>query len=160
MKIEKDKVVQFRYTLTDSNQQQLEQSDPKVPMGYLHGHNNILKGLENALDGKQKGDSFSITLEAKDAYGDIQPNSEQRIPIKHLQGAKKWKAGMIGAVQTEQGRRQVTVLKAGKFMVTVDFNHPFAGRTLTFDVDVLDVRDATAEEMIHGHSHGAGGHHH
>ena len=160
MKIEKDKVVQFRYTLTDSNQQQLEQSDPKVPMGYLHGHNNILKGLENALDGKQKGDSFSITLEAKDAYGDIQPNSEQRIPIKHLQGAKKWKAGMIGAVQTEQGRRQVTVLKAGKFMVTVDFNHPFAGRTLTFDVDVLDVRDATAEEMSHGHSHGAGGHHH
>jgi len=160
LKIEKDKVVQFNYKLSDSNQNQLEQSDSKVPMAYLHGHGNLLKGLENALDGKEVGDSFSITLEPKDAYGEFQDNAEQRIPMKHLQGAKNWKKGMIGVVETKQGRKQVTVVKAGKFMVTVNFNHPFAGKTLTFEVDIVDIRDATAEEVTHRHAHGAGGHHH
>ena len=80
--------------------------------------------------------------------------------MKHLQGAKKWKKGMVGVVQTEQGRKQVTVVKAGKFMVTVDSNHPFAGKALTFEVNIVDIRDATAEEINHGHAHGVGGHHH
>jgi len=160
MKIEKDLVVQFSYKLSDTNQQQLEQSDEKVPMAYLHGHGNLLSGLEKSMEGKSAGDKFSVTLEPADAYGEIKDNSEQRIPMKHLQGAKKWKKGMIATVHTEQGRKQVTVVKAGKFMVTVDFNHPFAGKTLTFDVDVVDVRAATGEEITHGHAHGAGGHHH
>jgi len=160
LKIEKNKVVQFNYKLSDSNQNQLEQSNAKVPMAYLHGQGNILKGLENALEGREVGDTFSVTLEPKDAYGDIKPNSEQRIPMKHLQGAKKWKKGMIGVVETEQGRKQVTVVKAGKFMVTVDSNHPFAGKTLTFNVDITDIRDATVEEITHRHAHGVGGHHH
>ena len=160
MKIEKDKVVQFKYKLTDAEQQTLEESDAKVPMAYLHGHNNLLSGLEEAMEGKESGESFSVTLEPAKAYGEIRPDSEQRIPVKHLQGAKRWKKGMIGVVHTEQGKRQVTVVKVGKFMVTVDFNHPFAGKTLTFDVEVADVRDATNEEVAHGHAHGVGGHHH
>lgn len=160
LKIEKNKVVQFNYKLSDSEQNHLEKSDSKVPMAYLHGHGNLLRGLENALDGKQVGDSFSITLEPTDAYGELQPNAEQRIPMKHLQGSKKWKKGMIAVVKTEQGQKQVTVVKAGKYMVTVDFNHPFAGKTLTFDVVVSDIRDATAEEITHRHAHGVGGHHH
>jgi FKBP-type peptidyl-prolyl cis-trans isomerase SlyD len=160
MIIEKDVVVQFSYTLSDTDNQQLEASDDNVPMAYLHGHNNLLSGLERAMEGKKAGDSFKVTLEPADAYGEIKGNSEQRIPTKHLQGAKKWKKGMIGVVHTEQGRKQVTVVKVGKFMVTVDFNHPFAGKTLTFDVSVVDVRAATGEEIAHGHAHGVGGHHH
>ncbi|WP_444994483.1 FKBP-type peptidyl-prolyl cis-trans isomerase [Aliikangiella sp. IMCC44359] len=160
MKIEKNTVVQFSYKLSDDKQTMLEESDNKVPMAYLHGHNNLLSGLEKAMDGRSAGERFSVTLAPDEAYGEIKPDAEQRIPVKHLQGAKKWKKGMIGVVHTEQGRRQVTVIKAGKFMVTVDFNHPFAGKTLTFDVDIVDVREATTEEIAHGHAHGVGGHHH
>ena len=160
MHIEKDTVVQFKYRLSDVEDKELESSDDKVPMAYLHGHNNLLKGLEAEMDGKQKGDSFTVTLAPEDAYGAIKPNAEQRIPVKHLSGAKKWKKGMVGVVHTEQGRKQVTVVKVGKFMVTVDFNHPFAGKTLKFDVEITDVRKATGEEIAHGHAHGPGGHHH
>ncbi len=160
MIIDKDTVVQFSYKLTDTNQQQLEESDEKTPMAYLHGHDNLLSGLEKAMTGKKAGDKFSVTLQPEDAYGEVKENNEQRIPTKHLQGAKNWKKGMIGVVHTEQGRRQVTVVKVGKFMITVDFNHPFAGKVLTFDVDIVDVRAATGEEVAHGHAHGAGGHHH
>ena len=160
MKITKDTVVQFTYKLSDTEQKQLEKSDDKVPMAYLHGHGNLLKGLEKAMDGKAIGDKFSVTLEPADAYGEVKDNAEQRIPVKHLQGAKKWKKGMIGVVHTEQGNKQVTVIKSGKFMVTVDFNHPFAGKVLTFDVEVVDIRPATGEEIEHGHAHGVGGHHH
>ncbi|WP_196138469.1 peptidylprolyl isomerase [Aliikangiella sp. G2MR2-5] len=160
MKIEENKVVQFKYRLSDVNDNLLEESDEKVPMAYLHGHGNILKALEKKLEGKGIGDSFSVILEPDEAYGDVKPDAEQRIPVKHLQGARNWKKGMIGVVQTEQGRKQVTVVKVGKFMVTVDFNHPFAGKTLKFDIDILDIRDATNEEVAHGHAHGPGGHHH
>jgi len=160
MNIEKDVVVQFSYKLTDTNQRQLEQSEDKVPMAYLHGHGNLLSGLEKAMAGRTAGDQFSVTLEPAEAYGELKDNSEQRIPVKHLQGAKKWKKGMIGVVHTEQGRKQVTVVKVGKFMVTVDFNHPFAGKVLTFEVEIVDVRAATREEIEHGHAHGVGGHHH
>ncbi len=158
--IEKNKVVQIKYQLSDASDKVIESSDPQVPMAYLHGHNNMLKGLEAELEGKKVKDKFSVTLAPEEAYGEIKPNSEQRIPTKHLMGAKKWKKGMVGVVQTENGRKQVTVVKVGKFMVTVDFNHPFAGKTLKFDIEVVDIRDATGEEIAHGHAHGPGGHHH
>ena len=160
MQIEKDKVVQFSYKLSDEAGELLEASDAGHPVAYLHGHNNMLGGLEKALEGKVQGENFSVTLVPAEAYGERREDTEQRVPVKHLQGAKKWKPGMIAAVQTEQGQRQVTVVKAGKFMVTVDTNHPFAGKTLSFDIDVQDVRDATSEEVAHGHAHGVGGHHH
>lgn len=160
MSITKDKVVQFHYALHDADKTVEETTRGGSPMAYLHGHNNMIKGLEQAMEGKAVGDTFSVTLAAKDAYGEYQPDSEQRIPVKHLQGAKKWRPGMVGIVQTEQGQRQVTVVKVGKFMVTVDNNHPLAGKELTFDIDILDIRDATAEEVAHGHAHGVGGHHH
>ncbi|MEK9766370.1 MAG: peptidylprolyl isomerase, partial [Thalassolituus sp.] len=81
-------------------------------------------------------------------------------PVKHLQGAKVWKKGMVASVHTEQGMRQVTIVKVGRFMADVDTNHPFAGKTLQFEVDVVAVREATAEELDHGHAHGVGGHQH
>ena len=105
----------------------------------------MLVGVENALTGKEVGDKFSTTLQPEDAYGEYQEGAVQRIPAKHLQNGTattKWKAGMVAAVQTEQGQRQVTVIKSGKFMVTVDMNSPLAGKVLTFDIEVVDVRAA------------------
>lgn len=160
MSVVKDKVVQFHYNLTDAENSVEETTRGGAPMAYLHGHDNMISGLEAAMDGKEVGDTFSVTLEAKDAYGEFLPDCEQRIPVKHLQGAKKWRKGMVGTVHTEQGLRQVTVVKVGKFMVTVDNNHPLAGKTLTFDIEIMGTRDATAEEVSHGHAHGEGGHQH
>ncbi|MGB1198575.1 MAG: FKBP-type peptidyl-prolyl cis-trans isomerase [Thalassotalea sp.] len=160
MKIADNKVVQFHYALKDEAGQEIENSYSGDPLAYLHGHKNMIVGVENALTDKAAGEKFSVTLQPDQAYGERQEDAIQRVPVKHLQGATKWKPGMTGVVETEQGQRQVTVIKAGRFMVTVDINPPLAGKVLTFDLDVIDVRDATAEEVEHGHAHGVGGHHH
>ncbi|MEW6991686.1 peptidylprolyl isomerase [Colwelliaceae bacterium 6441] len=164
MKITDKTVVQFHYTLKDEAGKELESSLASEPLAYLHGYKNMLVGVENALIGKEAGDKFSVTLQPEDAYGERKEDMIQRVPVKHLQGLPsknaKWKSGMTAVVETEQGQRQVTVIKAGRFMITVDINPPLAGKVLTFDLEVVDVREATAEEIEHGHAHGVGGHHH
>lgn len=164
MIIDKDKVVSFHYRLTEENGQEIENSYDGEPVLFLQGHKNIVAGLEKAMEGKQAGDKFSATVAPAEGYGERNEANQQRIPIKHLHGDKKSKAklrpGMVVSVETEQGPRQVTVVKAGKFNVDVDSNHPLAGRTLVFEVEVVDVREATAEETSHGHAHGVGGHQH
>ena len=164
MEISKDKIVTFHYRLQDAKGVEIESSHAGDPMAYLHGHGNIIPGLEKGMEGKSAEDVFSITVEAKDAYGERQEDAKQRIPLKHLNGDKRSKAnlkpGMVVSINTEEGAKQVVVIKAGKFNVDVDVNHPLAGQTLTFDVDIQGVRDATAEEVSHGHAHGVGGHHH
>ena len=160
MNIAKDSVVQFNYNLKDDQGNDIETTTGGEPMAYLHGHGNIIPGLEQALEGKAVGDKFSVTVGPAQAYGERKENAQQRIPLKHLKGARKWKPGMMAVVETEQGYRQVTVVKVGKFNADVDTNHPLAGKTLVFDIDVVDVREATAEEKAHGHAHGVGGHHH
>ena len=164
MQISKDKIVTFHYRLQDETGVEIESSHGGDPMAYLHGHGNIISGLENGMEGKNAEDVFSITVEAKDAYGERDEDATQRVPLKHLNGDKrstaKLKPGMVASINTEEGAKQVIVIKAGKFNVDVDVNHPLAGKTLTFDVDVQGVRDATAEEISHGHAHGVGGHHH
>ncbi|WDE09613.1 FKBP-type peptidyl-prolyl cis-trans isomerase [Thalassomonas haliotis] len=160
MKIADKTVVQFHYTLKDEAGKEIESSVGGDPLAYLHGFNNMLVGVEKALTDKAAGDKFSVTLQPEEAYGERQEDAIQRVPVKHLQGAEKWQPGMTALVHTEQGERQVTVVKVGKFMVTVDINPPLAGKVLTFDLEVLDVREATAEEVEHGHAHGVGGHQH
>lgn len=164
MKIADKTVAQFHYILKDETGEEIESSHGSEPLAYLHGANNTLAGLENALTGKEAGDKFSVTLQPEDAYGERNEDLVERVPAKHLQGLPskhaKWKAGMIAIVNTEQGQRQVTVLKTGKFMITVDINPPLAGKVITFDVEVVAVRAATDEEVAHGHAHGVGGHHH
>ena len=160
MQIGKNSVVQFSYTLKDENGDIVEATDAGSPVAYLHGHSSMIPGLEQAMEGKSIGDKLSETLQPADAYGELIENSIQRVPVKHLQGAKKWKPGMTATVQTDQGNRQVTIVKMGKFMVTVDTNHPLAGKVVTFDIEIKDIREATTEEIQHGHAHGAGGHHH
>jgi len=159
MSIEKDTVVQFHYTLSEAGAE-LESTRGTEPMAYLHGHGNIIPGLEQAMAGKAAGDSFSVTVAPADAYGERTEGNAQRIPLKHLQGAKKWRPGMSAWVETDQGHRQVTVLKVGKFNADCDLNHPLAGKTLTFDIEIVDLRPATKDEIAHGHAHGIGGHHH
>jgi len=161
MKIEKDKVVSFLYHLRDANGEELEQSEPNLPLAYLHGHNNLLPALEEALAGKEPGAKFSLTLPPEKAYGQVEPNKTQRVSIKHLvHQPKRLLPGMVVHVQTEQGQVASKVVKVGKFMVDVDLNHPFAGKTLEFNIEVVSIRDATADEINHGHAHGEGGHHH
>lgn len=164
MPISKDNVVTFHYRLQDEKGLELESSHDGEPVAYLQGHSNIIRGLEKAMEGKSTGDVFSATIEARDGYGERNETAIQRVPIKHLNGDKrsksKLKPGMIVSINTEDGAKQVMVLKAGKFNVDVDTNHPLAGKTLVFDVEIISVRDATKEELSHGHAHGVGGHHH
>ncbi|NQZ30294.1 MAG: peptidylprolyl isomerase [Oceanospirillaceae bacterium] len=160
MNIAKDSVVQFNYVLKDVDGNILEETDKDQPIAYLQGHNNMLAGVEKALEGHAKGESVTVTLAPEQAYGNVREDALMKIPMKHLQGAKKWRPGMVATVNSEKGQHQVTVVKLGRFMVTVDSNHPFAGKTLTFDMDIIDVREGTADEISHRHAHGAGGHHH
>lgn len=147
MNISKNSVVQFHYTLADESGDQLESSFDGEPVTYIHGHGNMISGVEAALDGKVQGDEFTTTVAPEEGYGEIQQDALQRIPTKHLQGSETWIPGMVATVNTEQGERQVTIVKVGRFMVTVDINHPLAGRTLTFDIKVDTVREASEEEV-------------
>ena len=156
----KDKVVTFHYTLTNADGEQMESSREKDPMVYLHGANNIISGLEEAMEGHAIADKFKTTLEPANAYGVRNDNNIQRIPMKRLKGIGKIAVGQILNLQTKQGPVQVTVLKVGRFNVDVDGNHPLAGHELTFDVEITDIRDASKEETQHGHVHGPGGHDH
>ena len=161
MRIEQNKVVTFNYRLREEGGPELENNYDTVPMVYLHGHGNLLAGLEEALSGLAVSDSRTITLPPEQAYGPRRENANQRIPIKHIASKhKRLLPGMLVKVSTENGLANAKVVKPGKFMVEVDTNHPFAGKTLVFDVTITEIRDATAEEIAHRHAHGPGGHHH
>jgi FKBP-type peptidyl-prolyl cis-trans isomerase SlyD len=157
---EKDKVVSFHYTLKDAEGTQMETSREKDPMTYLHGANSIISGLENAMEGRAINDEFSVTIQPEEAYGVRNESNVQRVPLKRLKGVGKVSVGQVLNLQTDKGQVQVTVLKVGRFNVDVDGNHPLAGRELTFDVEVTDIRQASAEELEHRHVHGPGGHQH
>ncbi len=162
MQIAKNAVVRFHYDLHNEAGQQVETSRNGEPLAYLHGHGNIIKGLEKALAGRQAGNSLSVTVAPQDAYGERRADAEQRVPIKHLLGTnkKRLQRGQIVTVNTANGHRRAVVLKVGKFNVDLDTNHPYAGQTLVFNVDIVEVRPAHDEEIAHGHAHGAGGHAH
>ncbi|MBT8049115.1 MAG: peptidylprolyl isomerase [Xanthomonadales bacterium] len=157
MNIEDKKVVSFHYTLSNAEGEEMETSRERDPMSYLHGAGNIIPGLEKAMAGKTKGEQFEVTVEPADAYGERDENGIQRVPAKHFKNVGRLEPGQPVIMHTEQGQVQVTVVKVGRFNVDIDRNHPLAGQSLTFDVEITDVRDATAEEISHGHVHGPGG---
>ena len=157
MTVENRKVVSFHYTLKGENGEQLESSREGQPMSYLHGAGNIIPGLEKAMAGKETGDAFEVTVEPAEAYGERNPGNVQRIPSKHFGDTRRLEPGQLVSLQTREGPIQAVVVKVGRFNVDVDVNHPLAGKTLTFDVEITDVRDATKEETAHGHVHGPGG---
>jgi FKBP-type peptidyl-prolyl cis-trans isomerase SlyD len=158
MNIDNKKVVSFHYTLKNDQGEEIESSrERENPMVYLHGAGNIIPGLEKAMQGKAAGDQFEVTVGPAEAYGERNENAVQRVPAKHFGEGRRLKPGQLVVLNTQQGPRQVTVLKVGRFNVDVDSNHPLAGQSLTFNVEVTDVRDATEEEASHGHVHGPGG---
>ena len=160
MKIEKNTVINFTYVLSNADGDELERGDADNPSAYLHGYGNILYGLETAMAGKEAGDSFEVTLPPEQCYGLRREDAKQRVPIKHLLSKGKLRPGITVKINSNNGPKDATVLKVGKFNVDVDSNHPLAGLELSFKVDIVEVRDATAEEKAHGHAHGVGGHAH
>jgi len=160
LKIGADSVVTFHYTLKDGDGADIESSAGKDPVIYMHGHANIVPGLEQEMFGRQRGDTFSATVAPEQAYGLHDPNGVQRVPIKHLATRGKIVPGQMVAVNTRQGIRHARAVKVGHFNVDLDVNHPLAGKTLVFDIEIVDVRAATKEELEHGHAHGPGGHGH
>ena len=153
MNIAKDRVVSLTYTLTDSEGKVLDSSQDTGPLAYLHGNGNIIVGLEKALEGKNEGDSFKVTVPAADAYGVRDESLVVNVPRARFQGVEDIQAGMQFEAETADGSRLVTVTKVSPEMVTVDANHTLAGMDLSFDVSVVSIRAATAEEIEHGHPH-------
>ncbi len=160
MNIAKDKVVSIDYTLTNDNGEVLDSSSGREPLAFLHGHGNLIPGLEKELDGKVKGDKLVAIIAPDQAYGIRSEELVQEIPMANFQDASQVKVGVQFQVENEHEVRIATVTAVGESSATVDMNHPLADQTLHFDVEVMDVREATAEELEHGHVHGAGGHHH
>ena len=158
MEIKKDCVVQFSYVLKDIAGNVVESSEGAGPTTYMHGHGGMIPALEKELTGLSVGAQVSAKL--SQPYGPTHPDSVQRVPLKHLHAKKKPEPGSVVVVQGKDGQRQVTIVKVGRYTVDIDTNHPFAGMDLVFDVDILDVREASAEELSHGHSHGPGGQQH
>lgn len=154
------KVVSIDYTLKNNDGQVLDSSNGREPLCYLHGCGNIIPGLEKALEGKQAGEELTVTIEPADAYGERDERMVQQIPKEQFAGIPDLQVGQQVRGQTAEGSHVLTVVDIGDEAVTVDANHQLAGETLNFDVKVVEVRDATAEELEHGHAHGAGGHHH
>jgi FKBP-type peptidyl-prolyl cis-trans isomerase SlyD len=160
MTVSEKMVVDFHYTLSSDAGEQLESSRERDPMSYLHGAGNIIPGLEKAMEGRAAGDRFTVNVPPEEAYGERNPGNIQRIPLKRLGNIPRPRPGQVLGLQTNQGPAQVTVVKVGRFNVDVDANHPLAGHTLNFDVEIVSVREATEEELSHGHAHGPGGHQH
>ena len=160
MTIDKNSVVSIDYTLTNDAGQVLDTSKGRQPLVYLHGNGSIIPGLENALQGKHEGESIKVTIEPEQGYGARNEQMVQAVPRERFQGIKDIRPGMQFQAQGPQGSRIVTVTNVGDDSVTIDANHPLAGTRLNFDVNVVNIRNATAEELQHGHAHGPGGHQH
>ena len=161
MNVEKDKVATFHYHLTDAAGEVIDSSREAQPLTILVGHGALIPGMEQALIGHKVGDRFDIVVPPAEGYGERRDDFTQRVPKKYFRDADRLKPGDMSVLGMQGGgHRQVTVIKVGSSVVDVDLNHPLAGKTLHFNVEITDVRDATEEEISHGHVHGAGGHDH
>lgn len=157
MKIEKNQVVAINYTLKNDAGEVLDSSEGQDPLYYIQGIGNIIPGLENALEGKVKGDKLNVVIEAKDAYGEINEDLVQAVPREQFGDSNDIEVGMQFEVQTQMGPLVVTVEAVEADEIVVNGNHPLAGVRLHFDVEVHAIRAATSEELDHGHVHGHGG---
>ena len=160
MKISKGKVVSIHYALNDTAGEVLESSKGQAPLEYLHGYGNIIAGLEKALEGRASGEKLKAVIRPEDAYGIRDEAMVKTLPLSRFQNQDEVAVGAQFQAETSQGPRLATVTKMDDKNVTVDLNHPLADQTLSFDIDVVEVREATAEELSHGHAHGPEGHDH
>ncbi|WP_293001478.1 peptidylprolyl isomerase [Nevskia sp.] len=153
-------VAYFHYTLTNAGGDVLDSSEGRDPLPYLHGKGNIVVGLEKALAGKQAGDKLNVVVSAEEGYGAHNPALVQKVPKAAFQGVDNLEPGMQFQAESNMGPVSVVITAIEGDEVTVDGNHPLAGETLHFAVEITSVREASVEEVLHGHVHGAGGHHH
>ena len=158
MAISQDSVVTIHYTLKDDAGEVIDSSASGEPLMYLHGHGNLIPGLERELTGHEVGEQLSVRVAPADGYGEHDERLVQSVPPDALRGVKDVKAGMRLSAQTDEGPRSVTVTEVSGESVTLDGNHPLAGKSLNFDVRIEGVRPATEEELAHGHVHGPGSH--
>lgn len=155
MQIADSTVASFHYTLTDEAGDILDSSREREPLTYLHGAGNIVPGLEKALAGRGQGDSFSVAVPPEEGYGPHHEELVQTVPKSAFQGAPEPKPGMQFQTQGSEGPATVVVTGIEDDKVTIDGNHPLAGKTLNFDIEVAEVREANKEELDQGHVHGA-----
>ena len=159
MKIEKGRVVRMHYTLRDEGGTTIESSGGREPVSYLHGYGHLIPGLEKFLDGSQAGLQTTATILPQDAYGDKDETAVIRAPREDFPEGLNLEPGVEVQADTPDGPITFTVISVEGDEAVLDANHPLAGKTLTFDVEVLEVREATADEIAHGHVHGEGGAH-
>lgn len=156
-----DTVVGIHYTLTNDAGDVLDSSADAEPMYYLHGHDNIVPGLERKLTGHAIGDKMKVTVQPADGYGERDARGEQKVPREAFPPDVELEEGMQLALRDPSGQIvPLWVSKVEKDVVHVDLNHPLAGEVLHFDVEIISIRAATSEELEHGHPHGPDGHHH
>ena len=161
MQIAKHKVATIEYTLTNNDGDILDSSENGEPLAYIQGIGNLISGLEEALEGKTNGDSLQVTIPPEKAYGHYDDDLIQVVNRSVFQGVNQLEVGMQFHAESEQGDNKVIwIADIDGDDVTIDGNHPLAGETLNFDVKIVAVREATQEELNHGHVHGPGGHHH
>ena len=160
MKVESNAVVSIEYVLRDDAGAVLDQSKGGEPLAYLHGHGNIVPGLEKALAGLEPGQSTKAEISPEDGYGAHDPGKTMRVARSQLPEQLQPEVGMMLHAEGPQGPMPLWITEVEAEAVTVDGNHPLAGKTLHFEVQIKDVREASPEELQHGHVHGPGGHHH
>lgn len=156
MQVGDNKVVSIHYTLKNENGEVLDSSENREPLSYIHGQGNIIPGLENALTGEESGAEVDVTVTPEEGYGERHEQLIQDVPMSAFEGVDEVKPGMQFQAQTEAGPRVITVQEVGEEEVKIDGNHPLAGETLHFKVKVDEVRDASEQELEHGHVHGEG----
>lgn len=160
MKITTNAVVSLDYTLKNNAGEVLDSSQGREPLLYLHGVGALIPGLENEIDGMEKGQSKTVVVQPEHAYGHRSDELLHVVPKSGFQGDEEMQVGMQVQLETEQGPAIASISKIEGDDVTLDLNHPLAGEVLTFEISITDVREATADEITHGHVHGPGGHHH
>ncbi|TDO06876.1 MULTISPECIES: FKBP-type peptidyl-prolyl cis-trans isomerase [Halomonas] len=160
MQIAQNSVVAFHYTLTNDAGDVLDSSEGREPLTYLHGAGNIIPGLEKQLEGLAPGDKLQAKVTPEEGYGEVQAQLVQEVPRDAFQGVDNVEPGMQFQAQTQGGPLMVTVTSVEGDTVTVDGNHPLAGQPLNFDVEIAEVREASEDEIEHGHVHGEGDHEH
>lgn len=153
MEIKKDCVVEMHYTLTNDQGEVLDSSEGREPLKFLQGAQNIIVGLEKAIEGKQTGDTFDVSVEPEEAYGVRHEQMIQKVPKSAFQGVEELAVGMSFQAETEQGPVPVKITEVSGDEVTVDGNHELAGQKLHFKVSIEDVREANKEELEHNHAH-------
>ncbi|WP_371195801.1 peptidylprolyl isomerase [Glaciecola sp. SC05] len=156
MLIADNHVVTLHYTVKTTEGEAIDSSLDAEPLAFIQGSNFMIAGLEEALYGKQKGDAFEVTVAPEKAYGDRHEQLVQKVPANMFEGMDV-EVGMSFRATTDGGEQSVTIIDKDDEHVTVDGNHPLSGHTLLFDVSIEDVREATSDEIEHGHVHGAGG---